>query len=392
MHRLSTRSENPQRVVRDDDANMYAAANSIKDYYERTQRKTVTLRNLRRKIGPIIYNILDYLSATDASLFMHTMMMRVTDGHMNKYINILRDIPEHQDWIDDMLKEGHKVMLIGEDLNEFGNRIMNPGKRDRKNERKLCIWLAVVPVHAVVYNETNWQRFMDEGDGYIVTGRGALVRVGPEQEYVLSNPPRFLMRAGGNNDHAEMIDNKIVRSMFLFHSPVTLISTTLPHFQPWVKSFYINNNNISVMFYRSEYADLSTPLTVSLDTIPTGLTLIPEFSHVGAREGVLNSMSNTVTGVDVMGDRPWPVPLMRIKRSDDDTSRCSSTSAYYDVNKGEFMRMAGNTGSYPAAYAVNMTKKGKYSIVIKGDVPRHGRDEPVDPIIIPCFDTNTYPE
>lgn len=87
--------------------------------------------------------ILRKLSATDSSSFIHALRMKLPPTIMNRYLHVLRDMPEYFYWIKSMVEDGNSVVFVGSDLERLAHRIMDPETYDRKNEVPICLWLVV---------------------------------------------------------------------------------------------------------------------------------------------------------------------------------------------------------------------------------------------------------
>ncbi|RHZ47274.1 hypothetical protein CDV55_100418 [Aspergillus turcosus] len=117
---------------RDMDANMHLNPTRIEMYMR-----------MCMNIYLIMETLFSNLSATDCSLLMHA------------------DIPEHADWIKEMIAKGNEVMLIGADVDRLNERNMYPETYDRNNEIPLCIWLAVVPRQLTKDESFTWKYIMN---------------------------------------------------------------------------------------------------------------------------------------------------------------------------------------------------------------------------------------
>ncbi|KAI4285576.1 MAG: hypothetical protein L6R38_000543 [Xanthoria sp. 2 TBL-2021] len=62
-----------------------------------------------------------------------------------KYMNPIRDIPEHEGWIGTKIAEGNIVMMVGKDAIALRQRITDPERYSKQNPKKpmLSIWLMV---------------------------------------------------------------------------------------------------------------------------------------------------------------------------------------------------------------------------------------------------------
>jgi hypothetical protein len=139
------------------------------DVVMKQSEKISAYMNRCMSIYPIRQAILSSLSATDFSSLVHAYRLMLPPEYVKKHINVLRDIPEHVDWIEEMIMKGNEVMLIGADLHRWFNRIMYPETYDRENEIPLCIWLAVVPKEV-----TKDSSFLED---YIMTWDGDIKKV-----------------------------------------------------------------------------------------------------------------------------------------------------------------------------------------------------------------------
>ncbi|KAJ3453948.1 hypothetical protein MRS44_018580 [Fusarium solani] len=71
-------------------------------------------------------------------------------GLRSRYIKPIRDIPEHEQWINMMASKGHAVFLVGSDVRRLMMRLRSPvrywksfGGKSFEDEKPLRIWLAV---------------------------------------------------------------------------------------------------------------------------------------------------------------------------------------------------------------------------------------------------------
>jgi hypothetical protein len=187
---------------------------------------------------PILTSIMDSLSATDVSSFIHAFNISLDSTTINKYINVLRDIPEHLHWIENMTKVGNRVMLIGSDLERLKHRIMNPFTYDRKNEQPLCIWLAVVPLQMIKNKDFSRSNIMT-WDGNFKAIRDLVDRPGGYMG--LFGPP-------GRNTFG---DARHPTTMFIcrFDHMKTLSNNDKE--SEWFISTIPNENNIKIVYFAS---------------------------------------------------------------------------------------------------------------------------------------------
>lgn len=144
-------------------------------------------------------------------------------------MDIMRDIPEHLGWIDDMKASGHVALLVGSDLARWEWRIEHPDAYDRHSETPICIWLAVVPVAETKANKI-WRinRMYSEG--------------------------QYVMHSSGAIHHLPNIDGGLLRreqhrsTMFVIrHGSVE----ELPGDNGWLTSTIPNENNIKILYFES---------------------------------------------------------------------------------------------------------------------------------------------
>jgi hypothetical protein len=82
------------------------------------------------------------------SMVEHLLWNRITISHemMKMYLNPIRDMPEDESGVSEMIRTGHTVTSVGKDLYCLMERIINPlglGNEYRGRERAV-IWMAVL--------------------------------------------------------------------------------------------------------------------------------------------------------------------------------------------------------------------------------------------------------
>lgn len=93
---------------------------------------------------PILRIILQYLSGSDAAVLLSVIGLFQNPGWQGitkKSVTLLRDIPEHVDWISQMVSKGHAAFLIGGDLEIWRSRQKYPLTHGTRSPLRL--WLAV---------------------------------------------------------------------------------------------------------------------------------------------------------------------------------------------------------------------------------------------------------
>ena len=126
---------------------------------------------------PILTGILTHLSGSDAALLLAVIGLYYNDkwaGVKIKFVCLQRDVPEHSQWIDTMVLNGHKALFVGSDLNAWVARLRYP--LTCKRYSTLRVWLAV-RVRSGVDAELNkrrrarpWAYFMVTREGDVVWG------------------------------------------------------------------------------------------------------------------------------------------------------------------------------------------------------------------------------
>jgi hypothetical protein len=66
------------------------------------------------------------LGASEVSSFLDAICYRHAELDMCRHMHILRDLPEHADWMMQMTERGCKAMLIGGDVLRLGKKITKP--------------------------------------------------------------------------------------------------------------------------------------------------------------------------------------------------------------------------------------------------------------------------
>ncbi|KAK8031867.1 hypothetical protein PG990_001601 [Apiospora arundinis] len=124
---------------------------------------------------PVLEGILAHLSGSDAAVLLAVVgLFDEPDwaGIQARFVQLQRDIPEHSNWIDQMVLHGHKVLLVGSDLDSWLARLRDPLRCRRHST--LRVWLAV-RVRYGVDREFNTRRQANEMAHFIVTKEGDVI-------------------------------------------------------------------------------------------------------------------------------------------------------------------------------------------------------------------------
>lgn len=256
---------------------------------------------------PILTTIMDNLSATDVSAFVHAFRIDFNPGVINKYINVLRDIPEHLDWIENMVRVGNRVILIGSDLKRLAYRIMDPFTYDRGNEKPLCIWIAVIPKQMIEDPQFDYNHIMTWDGKFELVGRSPGA---PNFAELLGDPG---LNYANNEGHP--ITKFICRFDHMEELPTDGTGSD------WFISTLPNENNIKVVYFAS-YHNGNTSTNACMDYC--------QKYHTKAIE--CNQM---ITGNFVSKYGDMNVPLL--PRIDDYSEMPDLT--YFEVNSGKFMKV-----------------------------------------------------
>lgn len=195
----------------------------------------------------VLESILSSLSASDVSSFMCAFDVELPDTITNKYVNVMRDMPEHLNWITEQSELGNKVMLIGTDLERLGRRIISPSTYDRKNEKPLCIWLVVAPSPTIRRKMTQGHLMTWKGDLLdtrkieVLSNHGNNYPIGPK-----GTESDCLWTDGG----ASMVENTPITAFICRFEHMKLLPNSLPG-GGWFISTIPNENNIKVVYFAS---------------------------------------------------------------------------------------------------------------------------------------------
>lgn len=126
-------------------------------------------------VEPVKRELFNALTASEASMLAVLLDYTFTEKEGEVWLNPIRDMPEHEEWIRQALKDGHAVTLIGKDVSLLLGRINDPlgfWKHNRGRE-KLVIWLSVLhrcaSMEWLARNQGNraYRRVYMTGDGSI---------------------------------------------------------------------------------------------------------------------------------------------------------------------------------------------------------------------------------
>ena len=124
---------------------------------------------------PVLTAILTHLSGSDAALLLAVIGLYYNvewAGVKIKFVCLQRDVPEHSQWIDTMVLNGHKALFVGNDLDAWAARLRYP--LTCKRYSTLRVWLAV-RVRYGVDAELNKRRRARPWAYFLVTREGGIV-------------------------------------------------------------------------------------------------------------------------------------------------------------------------------------------------------------------------
>ncbi|KAK8048461.1 hypothetical protein PG994_010191 [Apiospora phragmitis] len=150
---------------------------------ERNIRQRSRLEDACIRCYPVLTAILNHLSGSDAALLLAVIGLYYNvewAGIKMKFVCLQRDVPEHSQWIDTMVLNGHKALFVGSDLDAWVARLRYP--LTCKRYSILRVWLAV-RVRYGVDAELNkrrrarpWAYFMVTREGDVVWGPSRTTR------------------------------------------------------------------------------------------------------------------------------------------------------------------------------------------------------------------------
>ncbi|CAK1356605.1 unnamed protein product [Cercospora beticola] len=73
------------------------------------------------------------LSATNVSTFCNSLSITLTNAEKNSYLEPIRDLPEHENWLKKKFRKGYRVSFVGDDVLTLSNRIYDPERYWSKN-------------------------------------------------------------------------------------------------------------------------------------------------------------------------------------------------------------------------------------------------------------------
>lgn len=109
-----------------------------------------SLRHVYRTIYPIIDATCNQLSATEVAAFLCALRIPTSGELYQKFLSPLRDFPEHEPWITEILGQGAAVLLVGKHVSTLMTRITNPcsywaSYTQWSHAPALTIWIAATP-------------------------------------------------------------------------------------------------------------------------------------------------------------------------------------------------------------------------------------------------------
>ncbi|PPJ56472.1 hypothetical protein CBER1_10922 [Cercospora berteroae] len=77
---------------------------------------------------PFSAGLFSLLSATNVSTFCYSLGITLTNAEKNSYLDPIRDVPEHENWLKEKIRKGYRVSFVGDDVLTLFNRIDDPEK------------------------------------------------------------------------------------------------------------------------------------------------------------------------------------------------------------------------------------------------------------------------
>lgn len=182
-------------------------------------------------VEPVKRSLFQSLTASEVSLVVSLVNYTLSDREGEKWLNPIRDMPEHELWVRQMLEMGHAVTLVGADVSLLLGRINDPIGfwNHYRGMEQLTIWLSVLHRHASMEWSSNNDARRDFATAY------------EEQTGVASVQSKRL--------HA---DNNL-RTMFLL-PPGRLVEHTVDsNGLDWYQSVQRNRSNLDILFFQSTH-------------------------------------------------------------------------------------------------------------------------------------------
>lgn len=135
--------------------------------YKPTKKSPSLLIHMVRDVSPVFCSLACELAPSSLSALLFACKIMIRGETMRRYLNPIREISEHRDWIEEKISTGRRVMLVGKDVNRLATKILDPKKywSPGFDRSLMLIWLAVV--HPVAYKEPNWSLSETEYDDEI---------------------------------------------------------------------------------------------------------------------------------------------------------------------------------------------------------------------------------
>ncbi|KAM3497495.1 hypothetical protein MY10362_009156 [Beauveria mimosiformis] len=305
--------------------------NSIVNANMNVENNPISIWDFRSKIYPVLYELLDRMSASDCSSFLYATATRLDYEYMHKYLNIVRDIPEYEDWITTMIEKGCKVLLIGSDVSRLRYRIMHPQLYDRRNEIPLCIWLAVVPVNEVMHNQVNeyWNHYVT------MLGYESPILLGDTNNCPFDDMELVMREAG----YSSSVTHPRA-TMFIYPYKSLYMFTPTNGSTSYYSSTLENTNNIKIVFPTSKKQMIGDyGLSISLDLmVKMKMTRTYGMNrHIDEmRINSLIKMYNTITGIDPKHETDTALPLINSHRVCNSMTNFPYEMPWYNVNKDSY--------------------------------------------------------
>lgn len=143
----------------------------------------------------IVDSIMSSLSASDASSIV------MTDKMIMKYINSIRDVPEHEDWINTMIADGNLRLMVDKDAVALKQRIMNPETYWKLNPKKPTLSTWIMATSKITLDDHRDPSYRDQGmwpkDSHPIEGMCSCCnQQHPDPAHTCPNTARFKIPKG----------------------------------------------------------------------------------------------------------------------------------------------------------------------------------------------------
>jgi hypothetical protein len=104
-----------------------------------------SITGIMRDVWPVRKAVMEQLGASDLSLFMATIGLKMSEVEMRKFLNPVRDLSPHTNGILDRIENGDVAMLVGKDTYDLISRIRDPiGYWNKMKGMELLVIMVVI--------------------------------------------------------------------------------------------------------------------------------------------------------------------------------------------------------------------------------------------------------